>query len=125
MGGVIPIHARRIFTQEEAFELLPVVRRITEGAAARAQELQEELRFVPREEPHAARLRSELDLVVRRWAIKISRLGCEPRGVWLVDFDAGDGWYSWRHGDEQLSFFHPHSGADAPEAGAPRQDLPS
>ena len=37
----------------------------------------------------------------------MSHLGCEPRGIWLVDFDSGDGWFSWRYGDEDLSFFHP------------------
>ena len=108
MGDVIPIHSRRQFTQDEAEELLPIVRRITEVAASRAQDINEQMRWAPREEPLSARLRAELDLVVRRWAIKVSRLGCEPRGVWLVDFDAGDGWFSWRYGDEQLSFFHPH-----------------
>ena len=108
MGDVIPIHSRRQFTQGEAEELLPILRRITEAADSRAREIHEQLRWVPREEPLAARLQGDLDLVVRRWAIKVSRLGCAPRGVWLVDFDAGDGWYSWRYGDEQLSFFHPH-----------------
>lgn len=108
MGDVIPIHSRRTFTQDEAEELLPILRRITEVADARTRELHEQLRWVPREEPLAERLQADLDLVVRRWAVKVSRLGCEPRGVWLIDFDAGDGWFSWRYGDEQLSFFHPH-----------------
>lgn len=109
MGDVIPIHSRRIFTKEEAEGLLPVVRRITDAAAARACELQEQLGWIPPDEPLHMRLRAELDLIVRRWAIKLSKLGCEPRGVWLVDFDAGEGWFSWRHGDDALSFFHPHA----------------
>ncbi|HPM41500.1 MAG TPA: DUF2203 family protein [bacterium] len=107
MGDVIPIHSRRTFTREDAERLLPVVRRITESAAARARSLNDELSFVPREEALHERLKGEIDLTVRRWAIKVSQLGCAPRGVWLVDFDSGNGWFSWRLGDEDLSHFHP------------------
>lgn len=113
MGALIPIHSRRTFTLEQAEGILPIVRRITDHAAAAARGLQEELRWVPREEPLYARRKSELDLIVRRWAVKIARLGCEPRGIWLVDFDAGEGWFSWRLGDESLSFFHRQEGAPA------------
>ncbi|MFH1830913.1 MAG: DUF2203 family protein [Pseudomonadota bacterium] len=108
MGEVIPIHSRRIFTQEEALDLLPIVRRITETVAADVSELQEQIRFVPYGEPLYKRLYSQIEQRVRRWAIKISKLGCEPRGIWLVDFDAGTGWFTWRLGDEGLAFFHSH-----------------
>ena len=111
MGDVIPIHSRRTFTKEEAQSLIPIVRRITEGVATEVSDLQEQLRFVPHGEPLYDRIYSKIELAVRRWAIKISKLGCEPRGIWLVDFDAGEGWYTWRLGDEGLAFFHSH---DAP-----------
>lgn len=109
MGDVIPIHSRRTFTKDEADSILPIVRRITEAAALHARDINEQLKWVPGDEPLSVRLRQDLDLVVRRWAVKVSRLGCAPRGIWLVDFDAGEGWYSWRYGDEHLSYFHPHS----------------
>jgi hypothetical protein len=108
MGELIPIHSRRTFTQEEALDLLPIVRRITERVAAEVAEMQEQIRFVPYSEPLYQRLSSQIELAVRRWAIKISKLGCEPRGVWLVDFDAGEGWFTWRLGDKGLAFFHSH-----------------
>ena len=108
MGEVIPIHSRRTFSLEEAESLLPIVRRITERAALEVRDLQEQLRFVPHGEGLHQRLAAQADVAVRRWAIKISQLGCEPRGIWLVDFDAGSGWFSWRLGDERLAFFHAH-----------------
>lgn len=118
MGAVIPIHSRRTFTAEAAEEILPVVRRITEQSSLRLRDITEQLRWVPREEALHARLKAEQDLIVRRWAVKISKLGCEPRGVWIVDFDAGDGWFSWRYGDESLNFFHAHGATDRPAIGA-------
>jgi hypothetical protein len=125
MGDVIPIHSRRTFSQDEAESLLPVVRRITERAALEVGSLQEQMRFVPHSEPLYDRLYSQIELAVRRWAIKISKLGCEPRGIWLVDFDAGDGWFTWRLGDERPAFFHSHElppGGLQPPAGG---EIPS
>lgn len=115
MGNVISIHSHRTFTQEDAESILPVVRRITERAAADASEINEQIRFVPDGEPLHNRLQMQLNSIIRHWAIKISKLGATPRGVWLVDFDAGDGWFSWRHGDETLSFFHPYGDAKGRE----------
>lgn len=118
MANVIPIHSRRVFSQDEAESILPVVRRITERASAAAEEINDQIKFIPADEPLHKRLNMEMDLIVRRWAIKVAKLGVNPRGVWLVDFDAGNGWFSWRMGDENLSFFHPHSVG-------PDRDLPA
>jgi len=125
MGELIPIHSRRTFTREEAESLLPIVRRITETAAVQTKDLSEQLRWVPADEPLSSRLRQDMDLIVRRWAVKVKRLGCAPRGIWLVDFDAGDGWFSWRYGDEQLSFFHPNSELELPEFTEENLGLPT
>ena len=118
MGDVIPIHSRRTFSKEEAEGLLPIVRRITEDVSGEVSELQEQIRYVPHTEPLYKRLYSQIELAVHRWAIKVSKLGCEPRGVWLVDFDAGDGWFTWRLGDDGLAFFHSHD-AHRPDLNAP------
>lgn len=114
-----------MFSRDEAESLLPVIHRITERAAATLEEIKEQLRFVPSEEPLHKRLRMDQDLIVKRWAIKIARLGCEPRGVWLVDFDSKDGWFSWRYGDEGLSFFHPRTPPQTAATDAPAQKLPA
>ncbi len=108
MNNVIPIHSRRTFTKEDAEQILPIIKRITDRSACTLDDLKEELHWTPKDEPGFNRLKQELDLVVTRWATKVSRLGCEPKGIWLVDFDSGDGCFSWRYGDEDLSFFHPH-----------------
>jgi hypothetical protein len=34
------------------------------------------------------------------------RLGAEVKGVWLVDFDNGSGYYCWRWPEEKLEYFH-------------------
>lgn len=110
MAEIIPILSERKFTEEEAENLLPTVKRMTIQAAAEASRLEEEMRFIPREEPIFNRLAGELDLVVRRWAIKVKKLGLRPTGLWIVDFDAPEGWFTWRLGDEHVSHFSAPSG---------------
>jgi hypothetical protein len=33
-------------------------------------------------------------------------LGLEVKGLWLVDFDNGSGYYCWRWPEEDLAYFH-------------------
>lgn len=100
--NVIPIHSYRIFSRDEAEEILPIIRRITDRAADEVFSLQTQLKWVPKEEPTYARLQAEIDATVDRWASKASRLGCTPSGIWAVDFDAHDGKFSWSYGDHLL-----------------------
>lgn len=96
----------RIFTYEEALRTFPRVREITADAVAQVQGMfarvqsQEEL----------DRRRDELDgaaeEVVDRWARRVEGLGCEVKGLWLVDWDSGAGYYCWRWPEESLSHFH-------------------
>ena len=84
---------KRIFSYEEAVALLPEVQRITGEAAARVEELAED----------AA---PEAQQIVAQWAEDIMSLGVEVKGVWLVDFDSGSGYYCWQHPEPSLQYFH-------------------
>ena len=108
MAEIIKIFSPRQFTEEEAQNLLPTVKRITAQAAVEAEKIEEQLRFIPRDEPIFRRLAGDLDLLIRRWAIKIKKLGLKPSGIWIVDFDAGEGWFSWRLGEERVTYFSAH-----------------
>ena len=44
--------------------------------------------------------------LLNKWSEKILKLGCIPKGVWLVDFDNGRGYYCWRYGDVNSLYFH-------------------
>ena len=36
----------------------------------------------------------------------MQELGAEAKGLWLVDFDAGNGYYSWKHPEPTVSDYH-------------------
>jgi hypothetical protein len=33
-------------------------------------------------------------------------MGIEVKGLWLIDFDNGSGYYCWRYPEESLQFYH-------------------
>jgi hypothetical protein len=84
---------KRIFTYEDAIALLPEVQRLTSLAVDRVDEM-------TAEDP------VEYQQVVTDWAESILQLGIEVKGLWLVDFDSGGGYYCWKHPEAALEYFH-------------------
>jgi hypothetical protein len=98
---------KRIFTLREAQALLPQVRQLTAAAHARASALEAHAASLPASSNQRTETEAQFSVLVRAWASQISDLGCEVKGLWLVDFDSGDGlYYCWQHPEEQLEFFH-------------------
>ena len=91
-GTMAPV--KKIFSYEEAAALLPDVQRLT---AAAVQEVESLANDAPRDQGQQ---------VVTRWAEAIMELGIEVKGLWLIDFDNGSGYYCWQHPEESLQYFH-------------------
>jgi hypothetical protein len=85
---------KRIFTYEEAAALLPEVQRITDEAVEALDQLADDANS------------SEYQKVVSTWAETLIDLGIEVKGLWLVDFDNGSGYYCWSHPEPSLQYFH-------------------
>lgn len=98
--------AERRWSLEAARALLPEVRQRTERACAEAQELAAERAGHPPESPAWRAADVRLQAVVDRWAREMEALGLEVKGLWLVDFDSGAGFYCWRWPEPELAFFH-------------------
>ena len=95
--------ARKVFSYDEAAALMPEVRRITEEAFRQVTALGATL-TPGGAQPEAAR--EEADAIVRAWAETLVEMGLEVKGLWLVDFDNGAGYYCWRHPEPDLQYFH-------------------
>lgn len=106
MSEVTRVGEKRIFTLDEARKVLPVVRKITSEAVQRAEPLATRYDALP--EDHEARpgLERELDEVVSKWGDKVTKLGAEAKGLWLVDFDNGEGYYCWRYPESEVDHYH-------------------
>ena len=90
-----PREEKKIFTLAQAREMLPRVRQITSEAVGRYDSLGED--------PETEEERQEL---AREWVRQLSTLGVEIKGLWLVDFDSGAGYYCWKYPEPSLDYFH-------------------
>lgn len=98
--------ASRHWSYDEALATFPVVRDLTENAYRQAEALGHELRLSDDE----AERRDEIEIarraIVEQWTEEVRSLGCEVKGLWLVDWDAGDGYYCWKYPEPSLAHFH-------------------
>jgi hypothetical protein len=102
----MPGPAGRFFRYDEALDLFPHVRDVTAQAVRAVEELTRDLTNA--EDPDAGReaFDEAYRQVVARWTAEIEALGGEAKGLWLVDFDAGDGYFCWKHPEPALAHFH-------------------
>jgi hypothetical protein len=95
---------KKIFTFDEARDLIPAVRERTRAAL----EALSGVEVAPDESAEAVRTRVEQAAgeILGSWARDIQAMGIEVKGPWLVDFDSGAGYWCWRWPEESLDYFH-------------------
>ena len=100
---------RPVFTLGEAQALLPKVKLLTADAVRRSEQLTAQLHGVAEDDPAHATLSTAIRDVVNGWAEELQTLGAEPKGLWLVDFDNGEGYYCWRYPEAGITHYHGYS----------------
>jgi len=85
--------AKKTFSYEEAMALLPEVQRLTSEALEQVHAIADDAV-------------DDYQLIVGKWAAEIIRMGIEVKGLWLIDFDSGSGYYCWRYPEPSLQYFH-------------------
>ena len=102
--AIIIVHM--IFSLQRACELLPHVKHVTADAVREAESLAAQLRGVAEDDPDHASLSAALRDLVNRWAEEMRSLGLEAKGLWLVDFDNGEGYYCRSDPEPAIRHFH-------------------
>jgi hypothetical protein len=96
----------RVFSLEEARALFPLVQRLTQEAHAELEPVRRTLENMVPTNPRLPEVEREYEAVVRRWVGKMERLGLVVKGLWLVDFDTGDGYLCWKFPELRINHFH-------------------
>lgn len=96
----------RVFSYEEALDTFPVIRDLTARAVKEVQALYSRVQSQAELEQRSEELETAANTIIEAWANEVAGLGCEVKGLWLVDWDCGDGYYCWRYPEESIGFFH-------------------
>jgi hypothetical protein len=97
---------KRIFSYDEAISTFPVVRDVTAAAVRQIEALMNTVASREELESRRDELEEAREKIVQLWAQEVSSVGCEVKGLWLVDWDSGDGYYCWRFPEQAITFFH-------------------
>ncbi|MBI5508101.1 MAG: DUF2203 domain-containing protein [Deltaproteobacteria bacterium] len=97
-----------VFDLAAARRLVPQLRAITEAALREWAACEARIEAAvdggaPR--PDAERA---LERIVLEWTRRVTDLGAVAKGLWLVDFDNGDGYYCWRYPETTVEYCHGH-----------------
>lgn len=96
----------RIFSYDEALSTFPFVRDLTAAAQRRIDALLSGMDSQEELEEQRAEVEAKVQRIVAAWAAEVTAMGCEVKGVWLVDWDSGGGYYCWKFPEETVSHFH-------------------
>ncbi len=97
---------KRIWTYEEALAHFPVVRDLTRQAVQQVEALFNRVQSRAEMEERRDEIETSYQNIVANWADEVGSLGCVVKGMWLVDWDSGDGYYCWKYPEETIAHFH-------------------
>ena len=107
MHQVVSLGERRVFTTEEAQHMSRVIFRMTRRYSQNVEQLIQRLESSKDLSTEAmSKIENDINDMINDWQEKVERLGACPKGLWLVDFDAGDGYYCWKYPEPEVSHWH-------------------
>ena len=98
--------AKRCWTLETARAMLADVRDRTGEAVEEVDALVARRDALADGEPGLRELEAKIEAAISRWLRGMEALGLEVKGLWLVDFDNGSGYFCWKWPEERLEYFH-------------------
>jgi hypothetical protein len=104
---IISQNSHRYFTLNEAQNMLPLIYRLTEESSKHVKYLMACINALPdKKSDRAVELQEQINDLIAKWQNKLERLGAKPKGLWLADFDHGNGYYCWKFPEVKILFKH-------------------
>lgn len=110
MDKIIELKRHRVFTLAEIQEIVPIVNKITKTYSQQVEQLIRQIdSFGSNNEQLVMSLEKRVNELVEAWQNKVEKLGGLTRGLWLADFDSGDGYFCWKFPEDRIEFWHGYS----------------
>ena len=97
---------KTIFSYQDALATFPQVRSLTAIAFSQVESLVNRIQSFDELNSRRQELEEAYQAIIQAWMNEVTSLGCEVKGLWLVDWDCGHGYYCWRFPEETLAHFH-------------------
>ena len=89
----------KIFTLEEAKQLLPWLREVTSEAHIHLLGLQ-------KQKSSDQEKREKSRTIIIHWAETVAKLGACPKQPFTVDFDSGEDYFCWEYPEKDILYRH-------------------
>ena len=96
----------RAWSLESARALMPDVRDRTQRAVDKVEALSKRREALPEASTERVEVEQDMQRAISRWLREMEALGLEVKGLWLIDFDNGSGYYCWRWPEAEVAWFH-------------------
>ncbi len=124
MDTIIQIHRERFFTVAEAQAVLPIILRITDASSDRVNTIMERLeKLTEQNRSLIEELEDEANQIIKIWQSKVRKLGAHPKGLWIADFDAGDGYFCWKFPERSIDYWHGYNDGFSRRIGIGERDM--
>jgi hypothetical protein len=107
VGEVVELNATGVLSLVQANERVQIIIHFTKPIAQKVESLINQLQAYGAHQPDkTSHLEHEIELQIEAWNNKIRKLGGHPKGMWLVDFDCGDGYLCWKYPEPEVLYWH-------------------
>lgn len=106
VNNVVELKPKKVFGYQDINELLPIVLRITRQYSEKVSKLITKLEHVRNQDNNILDTENEINLLIQEWQVKVEKLGAITKGLWIADFDSGDGYFCWKFPEERILFWH-------------------
>jgi len=107
LENVIEINRRKTFSLVDARTLLPIIYRFTEEASKEVKlQVNRIEAYSDKSHPSVSVIENEINQIINKWQAKVEKLGASPKGLWMADFDNGEGYYCWKFPENEIKHWH-------------------
>ena len=99
--------ARRKLNIDEANEVIRIISHFTKQMSVDVDRIIHRLEAIdPQNVEKARELEAEVESIIEAWNQKVRKLGAQPKGLWMADMDAGDGFFCWKYPETKINYWH-------------------